>query len=220
MIEFFIRNRMNKILVVILVSCFFIVSEGWAQDKSYAGEVISYYGGAYAIKKNHSRLLFKGSTLNNGDRIITGENSRVKIEMSDGAIFVFGNNTNFLIEQYQYDSATGIGSGLLFITRGFFRSISGKLAKIRSNHFKVRTTMATIGVKGTEFWGGFWDGGKFEVALLSGKGVIISNQAGEVEISNIGWGTTLVDNRTAPTPPKLWGEGKIKRATATVAELQ
>ena len=75
---------------------------------------------------------------------------------------------------------------------------------------------ATIGIRGTTFWGGTLDG-VFEVALLDGKAVIVENRAGRVVIDKIGEGTAIGAAGVAPTPPKKWGQCKLGRAIATVA---
>jgi hypothetical protein len=46
----------------------------------------------------------------------------------------------------------------------------------------MRTEVATIGVRGTEFWGGLLDG-VHQFALLSGNAIIVENKAGRVEMS-------------------------------------
>ncbi len=190
----------------------------YADELVRAGLVKEISGKASAVNQGESRNLKIGSILYSGDRIFTGNKTRLKLEMKDGASLTLGNNTDFLIEEYQYNPSTGAGVSLYRFAQGFFKAVSGKLARLKTNHVKYRTNLAVIGIKGTEFWGGFWDGGKFEVALLKGEGVVISNRGGEVEITKVGWGTTLVADDIAPTTPKPWGKDKISRALATVAD--
>ncbi|MCG8333363.1 MAG: FecR domain-containing protein [Proteobacteria bacterium] len=207
--------------IAIGFAVWFLLSTVFAYADSLveAGLVKAMSGKASAVNQGESRNLKKGSKLYSGDRIFTGNKTRLKIEMQDGAGLTLGNNTDFLIEEFRYNTNTGAGVSLYRFARGFFRAVSGKLARLKTNHVKYRTNLAVIGIKGTEFWGGFWDGGKFEVALLKGKGVVISNRGGEVEITKVGWGTTLVADDVAPTTPKPWGKDKIARALASVADL-
>lgn len=204
---------MKKFYLVILSVLLIGSSDLLANDKIIVGKIVNSYGGSFATLNQKSRNLSKGSFLYEGDRIITGNQSRLKIRMIDGAVLVLGDKTNFIIDKYNY--AQNKGTGLLRVVSGFFNAISGRLAKLKSRPFKIKTPTAVIGVKGTKFWGGFWDG-KFEVALLDGEAVVISNQAGSVELNKIGWGTSLTSDKIAPTPPKKWGDAKLKRASATV----
>lgn len=201
---------------LILGLVFILSAELKAGTKIQSGLVVDLYGDVVAVSDQKTRKLYKGSRVFESDQINTGDKSRLKIRFFDGAEMILGANTEFLIENYRYDDAKKEGNSAVKVIKGFFHSISGQIAKHRPERFKVRTVMAVIGVKGTEFWGGFWDGGKFEVALLDGKGVVISNQAGTVEINNIGWGTTLISDSIAPTNPIPWGEEKLKRAAETV----
>jgi len=78
------------------------------------------------------------------------------------------------------------------------------------------TETATIGIRGTTFWGGMLDGA-FQVAMLDGKAVIVETKAGRVVIDRVGDGTRITDADTAPTTPKKWGANMLDRAIATVA---
>lgn len=42
--------------------------------------------------------------------------------------------------------------------RGFFRSVTGKIGKIAPERFKVKTQLATIGIRGTDFSAQLGDG--------------------------------------------------------------
>ena len=81
--------------------------------------------------------------------------------------------------------------------------------------FVVQTDTATIGIRGTTFWGGSLDG-EFEVALLDGKGVYVETKAGRVDLTVKGDGTLIRDADTAPTPPSAWPQNKVDQALATV----
>ncbi|MBT3225551.1 MAG: FecR domain-containing protein [Deltaproteobacteria bacterium] len=200
-----------------LLSCSNIVPESDTQSNPQIGELVRFEGDASATLNNRSRNLSRGSVVYEGDLVQTGPATRLKIHMTDGAEIVLGDQTTLLIERYGFNKSTQEGQAVLQVKQGVFHNKSGKIAKKRPKHFRIKTAFASIGVKGTEFWGGFWESGKFDVALLKGKGVIISNQGGTVEITNIGWGSTLVDDTTAPTPPKLWSQAKLKKAFKTVS---
>jgi hypothetical protein len=103
----------------------------------------------------------------------------------------------------------------LRLLAGSFKAVSGGIAKSAPGNFKVETEVATIGIRGTEFWGGALDG-VFNIALLGGTAIIVENKAGRVEITEIGAGTAITSADVAPTAPKTWPATKVKRATDTV----
>ena len=72
--------------------------------------------------------------------------------------------------------------------------------------FEVETEFATIGIRGTTFWGGRMEDGQFHIALLEGKAIVVENRAGRVEITRVGDGTRVAGPDQAPSPPSLWSE--------------
>jgi hypothetical protein len=76
--------------------------------------------------------------------------------------------------------------------------------------------VATIGVRGTDFWGGFGlsDQG-LDVLMLEGRGVYVQSEVGIVELDKPGLGTTVMPAE-APAPAKAWGDAKRARALATI----
>jgi hypothetical protein len=200
-----------------LLSCSTTVPKSDVQKNPKIGELIRFEGEASATLEGRFRSLSKGSIVFEGDIVETGPATRLKIKMIDGAEIVLGDKTTLLIERYGYNRSNREDQAVLQVKQGVFHSKSGGIARNKPKRFRIKTAFASIGVKGTEFWGGFWESGKFDVALLKGKGVVISNQGGTVEISNIGWGSTLVDAETAPTPPKQWGKAKLQKAFNTVS---
>jgi hypothetical protein len=105
---------------------------------------------------------------------------------------------------------------LFDLLKGAFRSVSGTITK-RPHRFEVKTSVATIGVRGTDFWGGFGvtPDGALDVIMLEGHGVYVKNDKGQVELDKPGLGTTVsADGSLAD--PKAWAAEKLNRAVATI----
>ncbi|MBU2645012.1 FecR domain-containing protein [bacterium] len=205
------------LLSFVLVSCTTRVPKTDVGQNLKIGEVARFSGNASATLENKRRPLDEGDAVYEGDLIRTGTATRLLIRMADGAEIVLGDGTTLLIERYRFNTSNQEDQAVLQVKQGVFHSKSGRLASRHPDRFRIKTAFAAIGVKGTEFWGGFWESGVFDVALLQGKGVILTNPGGTVEITTIGWGTSLVDETTAPTPPAPWSKEKLARASATVA---
>ena len=76
--------------------------------------------------------------------------------------------------------------------------------------------MGTIGIRGTDFWGGFYFSQALDVALLGGKGIYIENAAGLVEITQQGDGSTVRSANELPLPPTHWGDKKLDAAKQSI----
>lgn len=76
--------------------------------------------------------------------------------------------------------------------------------------------MATTGVRGTDFWGGFLFLKGLDVLLLSGKSIYVTSAAGEVVLEEEGQGTTVMPGE-APSPVKKWPAAKVAQALNSVS---
>ncbi len=200
----------SLVLLSILITVVALTSEASETDE-VVGSVVKLKGSAIAMQDAVPRILKLQAPIMMGDVVSTGKNSRVAIQMIDEAQFNLGARTNFVVEEYflkadQSNAAVRLLSGAVGI-------VTGKIASLDRRPFLLKTATATIGVRGTTFWGGEIDG-TLQFALLKGKGITVENKAGSVEINDIGHGTVVKDENTAPTPPKKWGQGKLERAAA------
>jgi hypothetical protein len=78
----------------------------------------------------------------------------------------------------------------------------------------VTTPVATVGIRGTDFWGGPIDD-QFGVLLIEGA-VSVSNAAGEQVLDTPGEGTNIAAPGAAPGEITFWPQDKVTRAFATV----
>lgn len=182
-----------------------------------AGKVNRLQGAAFANHRDSSDNLYPGSSVMVGDHIVTGHNSRVLLEMMDGTMLTLGEDTEFVISAYHYSKQARQGSAALELIRGVFRAVTGAIGKLKERDFKVRTSVASIGIRGTDFWGGFYFSKSLDVALLGGNGIYVENAAGRVEVTSIGDGTTINSANEKPGTPKRWGDKKLNAAKQSVA---
>lgn len=178
-----------------------------------AGTVTRLKGSAVAMQDAMPRPLKVGDKILRGDVISTGTGARLEMKMLDDAVMTLGEKTIFVVIDY---ITQGQPNAAMRLLQGAFSAVSGDMMKTAGARFTVETEAATIGIRGTTFWGGMLDG-VFEVALLDGKAVIVENKAGRVVIDRVGEGTAIGAADVAPTAPKAWGQGKLDRAIATVA---
>ena len=99
--------------------------------------------------------------------------------------------------------------------KGAFRALTGAITQ-RRHRVEVKTVVATIGVRGTEFWGGLnLTPDSLDVVMLKGKGVYVVNAAGRVELVQAGTGTTVKAGKS-PSEAVAWAAPKVQRAVETI----
>ena len=184
-----------------------------AQEEDIAGIVVRLQGASIAMQDALPRPLKAGDEILRGDVISTGKGARLEIRMLDDAVMTLGEKTIFVVTDYIAEGDAPLSSFRLM--QGAFKAVSGKIAQAREGGFIVATEVATIGIRGTTFWGGSLDG-DFEVALLDGKGVYVDTKAGRVELTAIGQGTKIKSADKKPSKPIVWPQKKTDRAIATV----
>lgn len=204
--------RMTAVFVVCVLA--FAGLARAAGDEDVVGEVVRIQGAAIAMQDALPRPLKVGTKVLAGDVISTGKGARVEVKMVDDAVLTLGEKTIFVVMEYLAGGAEP--NAAMRLLQGAFSAASGKMMQQANAGFRVETDAATIGVRGTTFWGGALDG-VFEVALLAGKSITVETRAGRVVLDEIGEGTAIRGAGVAPTAPKLWAAEKVTRAKATVA---
>ncbi len=107
-------------------------------------------GDVHVIRDGETVFLGDGFALLPGDKIITGDTSGVSLEFTDGSSFYLPGGTEFVINNYEYDTATNDGIADFSLLKGAFNLISGAMNK---SSFKLDTPNATLGIRGTEVFG-------------------------------------------------------------------
>lgn len=204
-----------KHLFVVMVLLLISIATS-AESRVVAGKVERMKGAASIVRHGEAMELTVGQAVHVGDTLVTGRNARLLVRFTDDSELVLGAESEFDIREFDASGQTG-GSGVLKFVRGFFKSVSGRLARRDNARFRVETDTAIIGVRGTTFWGGYLEPVKLEIALLDGVAITVSTRAGTVELTEVGQGTGVVSADEPPTPPKMWGAPKLRKASATVA---
>lgn len=182
--------------------------------EDFAGTVVRLQKAAVAMQDALPRPLKVGDKIYRGDVISTGKDSRIEIKMLDDSIMTLGERASFTVIDF---IATGPSpTASLRVLEGAFAAVSGGIAKMANASMTIETHIATIGIRGTGFWGGTIDG-DFQIALLTPGSIVVENKAGRIVLDEVGTGTLIKDSRTAPTKPDAWSSGKVDRAKKTVA---
>jgi len=120
------------------------------------------------------RALVKGTAVEEGDTVNTNE-GRVQIRFTDDGFVSLHTHTVFRIDQYHWGGVNeGSERSFFSLIKGGVRTITGKLAKHNRNAYKMTTTLATVGIRGT----------KFTMQLNGGLSGSVAE--GEIEVCNAG----------------------------------
>ena len=136
-----------------------------------------------------SRPLVRGGELASGDSINTVD-GRVQLRFSDGASMSLQPGTQFRVDAFRFVDRGGrasAGDGVVMtLIKGALRTVTGLLGKEDYSQYKVGTTVATIGVRGTEY-GASFDGTGLSVTTYAGRVEVCS----DVACQQIGPGETV-----------------------------
>lgn len=161
----------NPALLMALAAVYPVISHG-------AGRIDFAYGAVSAINAaGVQRPLTKGAEIGNGDTIRTGDGGRAQVRFDDGGMISLQPQTEFRIDEYHFSSKDdGQEKGFFSLIKGGLRAITGFIGHRNRNAYKVTTSVATIGIRGTEYTAAFGDG---QLHLNTGEGLIeVCNAAG------------------------------------------
>lgn len=114
--------------------------------------VMAVSGSAKAVEpQGNERILQKGAELFAGDKVVTQDDSLVQMRLNDGGYMSVRPNTEMVIDRFVYDEKDSSKSNFLVsLLRGGFRSITGLIGRTNPNGYQIRSSTATIGIRGTD----------------------------------------------------------------------
>lgn len=180
-----------------------------ASAEARVGEVL-YVRGPVTAQNDmdpRPRFLGRGDEVRKGDVITTGNRSHVAVGFVDEGKVTLRPGTVFKVEEYTHDRERNEGNALLRLFKGGLRSLTGLLGKSRPDSYRLRTPVATIGIRGTRFDARLCEAGECEtaggardvgrVAFMRGDGS--ATRGGERR--PLGRGTDLYEGDVVETSP-------------------
>jgi len=158
-------------------------------------------------------------------RIETRARSVVTIRFKDNTAFSLGPDSAFQIDGFSYRQAEDDNIAMR-VLRGAFRFSTGLIAKTRARSMQVHAgAVATIGIRGTTV-GGEVVGESATIVLLepeepgAAAAIEVSNAYGSVVIDEPGYGTTIPDAHSPPTPPQRMRLRTIDNLLRNIQSIQ
>jgi hypothetical protein len=200
----------------LLLSLFVLLAPGsgaQAADFEVIGNATRLKPEAGARLEGAERVLAVGADLHRDEQVWTAAGGRLDIKFADGSSVTLGENARMLLDEFVLPESGGSGSQVLRSITGALRFVGGAVDQSEPGATRILTPIATMTVRGTEFFAGPIDGA-YGVFVFDGR-VDVATSAGSVTL-NRGEGTTVSRSTVAPTPPIAWGAAKIARAEALV----
>jgi hypothetical protein len=114
------------------------------------GTIMVAKGDAQIKRANKLLPVKNGMDILKGDEIITKKKTRIQVMLNDDTVITIGPDSSFSFLDYFFDGSKK-STVKMQANRCFFRSVTGKIGKIAPKRFKVKTNLATIGIRGTDF---------------------------------------------------------------------
>ena len=210
-----------------------------AQSKDRVGVVERLQGDVSIVHSGNSAKATEGMAISLKDQLVTGADARLQIMLADDTQITLGENAKAVIKEYQFSpfSSGNKGVVLVEVSKGAFLFTTGRISQLADKRIEVKTTLANLTAKGTEFWAGPTGEDTEGVAVFEGS-VEVSNDDGAVVLSAravtqsrvqsqtqaLGMrsrsstdpiGTTLTRGQ-GPSQAVIWQQEKTDRAVAAV----
>jgi hypothetical protein len=114
------------------------------------GAVVETEGSVVAVdRRKVSRKLVKGDPVFLGDKVITGEIGYVRLKMIDEAVLDLRCFSIMVIEEYALNNTNR--RSILNLLQGSLKKVTGQIGKMTEDVYELRTPVASVGVRGTEY---------------------------------------------------------------------
>ncbi len=130
-------------------------------------------------KSGSTGPLAEGQRVESGASIKTAAASGTTLRFDDGEIVALSANTTYNLDNYKFNAhKPAEGSFTSTLIQGGMRSVTGLLGKLNPGEVKVKTTVATVGIRGTDYQLFLDDTGQLHMHVLEGA-ISATNRGGE-----------------------------------------
>ncbi|MBL8385568.1 MAG: FecR domain-containing protein, partial [Burkholderiales bacterium] len=143
-----------------------------------------------------ARQLTKGAEVRVGETVST-QNGRAQMRFSDGAYVSLQPQTDFKIDNYVFEGrGTPNESAVMSLLKGGMRTITGLIGRTNRDGYRLQTSTATVGIRGTQYSITYDAGGSVTMFVADGA-IAVSNQSGTTVVPG-GRSVTVNNQNSAP----------------------
>lgn len=167
-----------------------MVCSSAAQATDAIGRVISVTGAGRILRSGSEIAVARNLAIHRDDRLFTNSNSKMVVRFQDNTELSMGADSEVLLDRFVYDNSQGDLAFAARLARGGASFITGSIAKLQPNRFRVKLPMATIGVRGTHFAVNLDVAGRFATEAsgrlarnAAGATIPLSNSSGNAPVA-------------------------------------
>ncbi len=157
-----------------------------------------------------ARKLVIGQDVIFNEHITTTASGQSQLLFLDESSMTVGPNSDLTIDQFVFDPKSGTGKLAMSATRGLLRYVGGKLSK-QDEAVTLRTSTATLAVRGGAFIAQIGPDGKTDAGFLYGNGLTVCGTAAVGQCQTVtrpGW-WSVVSPGGVPSPPQPMPAGLL-----------
>jgi ferric-dicitrate binding protein FerR (iron transport regulator) len=182
---------------------------GGATGAPRIGEAVEVVGTGRAERPGASRSLLPMAELLQGDTLVTGAESRLRVTLRGGIDLRLGAEARLLLDSLAGGAQRGPGTVLRLASGAF---LFDRAESAPRSPVAVVSPAALIAVRGTHFWGGPIDG-VFGVLVV--RGAVEVTAGGQRVALGAGLGVEIREGGP-PDMPRPWEAARTARAWAAV----
>lgn len=216
--------RIIGFLLVSMISA--VIATGASAQTLAIGKVTRLEGSATETLQSGPVAIEAGSYVHQDADLATGDAARIEIVFIDGSQLTLGENARIKLDSLVFNAAARQSGGIkqsFELISGTFQFLSGAIGRTDRDAVTISTPVATIGIRGTRFFGGPLAAGMppgeihYGFAIFDGAIEVITPQ-GTVTLDDPNEGTFLpMAGGKAPLPPEIWDQEALDEAAASLA---
>ncbi len=157
------------------------------------------------------RRLMIGQNVIFNEHITTAARGQTQLLFLDESSMTIGPDSDLTIDKFVYDPKSGTGKLAMSATRGLLRYVGGKLSK-QDQAVTLRTSTATLAVRGGAFIANIDRSGKTEAVFIYGDGLQVTGLDGLSEtLRRPGFEVTVSGGGSAPSSPSRVPPGQLRQ---------
>src|SRR5438105_8238833 len=143
------------------------------------------------------------------ERFTTGPLGQTQLLFLDESAMTIGPNSDLTIDQFVYDAKSGTGQLAMSASRGLLRFVGGKLSK-QEEGVSLRTSTATLAVRGGAFLLDLTTDGRMEAIFIYGRALTVTGAGGVAQtLQRPGYAISIGGPGGAPSAPFPLPPGRI-----------
>ena len=198
--------RLGTLLFAVLLA---LPGPAMAQGPARIGTVVQQLGSVTVLRGSEPAVLRLGAPVFEGDRVITGSMSRLRIELSDRSVLAIGADTDVALAEQISDGDGNPIRNVVSLLYGIVRATVLSVGPQRD--FDIETQSAIASARSTDW---LVESGPDASAVFVVAGEVdVTSRAGGTVLLTPGLGTDVIGT-APPTEPKAWEPERREAALA------